>query len=149
VGIVAAVLATVLGTVFGALAGYFGGRTDDFFNWFYSIFTAIPYLLLILAVAAVQQKGVGTIILILAFTGWTGPFRLMRAEYLKHKTVNMCGLPSHRAHWRKMFVHIFPNVSHVALVQSSILVVGFIKSEVILSFSASAFRSAQSRGAAC
>ena len=36
--------------------------------------------------------------------------------------------------WRKMFVHIFPNVSHVALVQMSILVVGFIKAEVILSF---------------
>src|SRR3954462_1691025 len=35
---------------------------------------------------------------------------------------------------RKMFSHIFPNVSHVALVQMSILVVGFIKSEVILSF---------------
>ena len=35
---------------------------------------------------------------------------------------------------RRMFVHIFPNVSHIALVQMSILVVGFIKSEVILSF---------------
>jgi peptide/nickel transport system permease protein len=33
-----------------------------------------------------------------------------------------------------MFTHIFPNVSHVALVQVSILVVSFIKSEVILSF---------------
>ena len=33
-----------------------------------------------------------------------------------------------------MFVHIFPNVSHIALVQMSILVVAFIKSEVILSF---------------
>lgn len=137
VGIVAAVLATVLGTVFGALAGYFGGRTDDFFNWFYSIFTAIPYLLLILAVAAVlQQKGVGTIILILALTGWTGPFRLMRAEYLKHKNREYVWAAQAigASHWRKMAVHIFPNVSHVALVQISILVVGFIKSEVILSF---------------
>jgi peptide/nickel transport system permease protein len=33
-----------------------------------------------------------------------------------------------------MFIHIFPNVSHVVLVQLSILVVAFIKSEVILSF---------------
>ena len=30
-------------------------RVDDFFNWFYSVFTSIPYLLLILAVAAVLQ----------------------------------------------------------------------------------------------
>ena len=33
-----------------------------------------------------------------------------------------------------MFMHIFPNVSHISLVQMSILSVGFIKSEVILSF---------------
>jgi peptide/nickel transport system permease protein len=137
VGLVAAFLATFLGTVFGALAGYFGGRTDDFFNWFYSIFTSIPYLLLILAVAAVlQQKGVTTIILILAFTGWTGPFRLIRAEYMKHKAREYVWAADAigASHWRKMFIHIFPNVSHVALVQVSILVVGFIKSEVILSF---------------
>ncbi|HEY8026175.1 MAG TPA: ABC transporter permease subunit, partial [Burkholderiaceae bacterium] len=38
------------------------------------------------------------------------------------------------SHWRKMFSHIFPNVSHVALVQMSILSVSFIKYEVILSF---------------
>lgn len=137
VGIFAALLATFLGTLFGAFAGYFGGKTDDFFNWFYAIFTSIPYLLLILAVAAVlQKKGVTTIILILAFTGWTGPFRLIRAEYIKHKSREYVWAADAigASHWRKMFIHIFPNVSHVALVQVSILVVSFIKSEVILSF---------------
>ena len=55
-------------------------------NWFYSVFSSIPYLLLILAVAAVlQQKGTLTIVLILGLTGWSGVFRLIRAEYLKHK----------------------------------------------------------------
>ena len=33
-----------------------------------------------------------------------------------------------------MFRHILPNVSHVILVRMSLLVVGFIKSEVILSY---------------
>ena len=137
VGLVAALLATILGTIFGALAGYFGGRVDDIFNWFYSIFTSVPYLLLILAVAAVlQQKGVLTIVLILGLTGWTGTFRLIRAEYLKHKNREYVWAADAigASHLRKMFSHIFPNVSHVALVQVSILVVGFIKSEVILSF---------------
>ncbi|MFZ6772564.1 ABC transporter permease [Undibacterium sp. SXout7W] len=137
VGLIAAFLATLLGTIFGALAGYFGNRVDDFFNWFYSIFTSIPYLLLILSVAAVlQQKGITTIILILAFTGWTGPFRLIRAEYMKHKAREYVWAADAigASHFRKMFIHIFPNISHVALVQVSILVVGFIKSEVILSF---------------
>ena len=30
----------------------FGGWVDDVLNWFYNIFTSIPYLLLVLAVAA-------------------------------------------------------------------------------------------------
>jgi peptide/nickel transport system permease protein len=137
VGLVAALLAVTLGTLFGAVSGYFGGFVDDLFNWFYSIFTSIPSILMILTVAAVlQQKGVMTIVLILGLTGWTGPYRLIRAEYMKHKAREyvMAADAIGASHWRKMFAHIFPNVSHVALVQMSILVVGFIKAEVILSF---------------
>ncbi|MGE5171695.1 MAG: ABC transporter permease [Rudaea sp.] len=137
VGLASAALATFLGTFFGAVAGYYGKWVDDFFNWFYSVFSSIPYLLLILAVAAVlQQKGTLTIILILGLTGWTGVFRLLRAEYLKHKSREYVQAADAigTSNLRRMFVHIFPNVSHVVLVQLSILVVAFIKSEVILSF---------------
>jgi peptide/nickel transport system permease protein len=137
VGIASALLATALGTLFGAIAGYYGRWVDDAFNWFYSVFNSIPYLLLILAVAAVlQQKGMLTIILILGLTGWTGVFRLIRAEYLKHKSREYVQAADAigASNARRMYIHIFPNVSHVVLVQLSILVVGFIKAEVILSF---------------
>ena len=137
VGLMAAALTALLGTVFGALAGYYGRWVDDFFNWFYSIFTAVPYLLLILAIAAVlNQKGTMTVILILGLTGWTGIFRLVRAEYLKHKVREYIQAADAigASHARRMFVHILPNVSHVVLVQLSLHVVLFIKSEVVLSF---------------
>jgi peptide/nickel transport system permease protein len=137
VGLAAAAVAVFIGTIFGAVAGYYGKWVDDFFNWFYSIFSSIPYLLLILAVAAVlQQKGIHTIILILGLTGWTGVFRLIRGEYLKHKAREYVQAADAigASNARRMFVHIFPNVSHVVLVQLSILTVGFIKAEVILSF---------------
>ena len=137
VGLASAAVAVLIGTVMGALAGYYGKWVDDFFNWFYSIFSSIPYLLLILAVAAVlQQKGMLTIILILGLTGWTGVFRLIRGEYLKHKAREYVQAADAigASNARRIFVHIFPNVSHVVLVQLSILTVGFIKAEVILSF---------------
>ncbi|MBQ5950289.1 ABC transporter permease [Massilia sp. ST3] len=137
VGLVAAFVAVALGTLFGAVSGFYGGIVDDLFNWFYSVFTSIPSILMILTVAAVlQQKGVTTIVLILGLTGWTGPYRLMRAEYMKHKAREyvMAADAIGASGWRRMFGHILPNVSHVALVQMSILVVGFIKAEVILSF---------------
>ena len=137
VGLAAALLATLLGTVFGAFAGFRGGWVDDFFNWLYSVFTSIPYLLLVLAVAAVvNQKGVTTVILILGLTGWTGIFRLVRAEYMKHKVREyvLAADAIGASPARRMFVHILPNVSHVVLVQLSLHVVLFIKSEVILTF---------------
>jgi len=137
VGLAAAALAAFLGTVFGAQAGYYGGRVDDFFNWLYSVFTSIPYLLLVLAVAAVlNQKGTVTVILILGLTGWTGIFRLIRAEYLRHRVREyvLAADAIGASDARRMFVHILPNVSHVVLVQLSLHVVLFIKSEVVLSF---------------
>jgi peptide/nickel transport system permease protein len=137
VGLAAAALAVFLGTLFGAQAGYHGGKVDDFFNWLYSVFTSIPYLLLVLAIAAVvDQKGMLTVILILGLTGWTGIFRLIRAEYIKHKVREyvLAADAVGAGHYRRMYVHILPNVSHVILVQLSLHVVLFIKSEVILTF---------------
>ena len=136
VGLVAALFATILGTFLGAMAGYWGGKVNDFLEWFYNIFTSIPYILLILAFAAVFKKGLDTIIVILALTGWTGIYRLVRAEYIKHsareyvKAAQAIGA----SNMSRMFIHILPNASHVILVQLSQHVVQFIKAEVILSF---------------
>ncbi len=137
VGVAAAFLAALIGTLLGAQAGYYGGRIDDFLNWLYGVFTSIPYLLLILAIAAVlNQKGSATVVLILGLTGWTGIFRLVRAEYLKHRSREyvLAADAIGASDMRRMYLHILPNVGHVVLVQLSLHVVLFIKSEVILSF---------------
>jgi peptide/nickel transport system permease protein len=136
VGVFAAVLATLIGTMLGALAGYAGGRIGDFLEWVYNVFTSVPDILLIFAFAAVFGRGIGTVVLILGLAGWTGMYRQVRAEYIKHRTreyvraAEAIGV----SHTARMFVHILPNVSHVVLVRMSLLVVGFIKAEVILSF---------------
>ncbi len=136
VGIFAAVVATVIGTILGAMAGYFGRWVGDFLEWLYNVFTAVPDILLIFAFAAVFGRGLGTVVLILGLTGWTATYRLVRAEYIKHssreyvKAAQAIGA----SHGARMFVHVLPNVSHVILVRLSLLVVAFIKAEVILSF---------------
>jgi ABC-type dipeptide/oligopeptide/nickel transport system permease subunit len=128
--------AILIGTLLGAISGYFGKWVDDILMWFYSIFTSIPDMLLLLSFAVVFQRGIGTLILIFALTSWTSVYRLMRAEFMKHKSreyvqaADAIGAGGSR----KMFLHILPNVSHILLVQFSILTVGLIKSEVVLSF---------------
>jgi peptide/nickel transport system permease protein len=145
VGVTAALCATLIGTLLGALAGFYGGLRNDFLEWLYSVFTSIPSILLIFALAAVLRSGwlgqifaggIWTVVIILAATGWTGMYRLVRAEYMKHRSRQyVLAAEAMGASARsRMFVHILPNVSHVILIQLSLLVVAFIKVEVILSF---------------
>jgi peptide/nickel transport system permease protein len=145
VGLCAALFATLIGTVLGAIGGYFGGRVGDFLEWVYNVFTAIPYILLVFALAAVLKSGplagtlgsgVWTVVIILSLVGWTSIYRLVRAEYMKHSTREYVRAAEAigASHASRMFTHILPNISHVVLVQLSLHVVGFIKAEVILSF---------------
>ncbi len=136
VGVLAALVATLIGTLLGAFAGFFGGKIGDVLEWVYNVFEAIPGILLIFAFAAVFGRGIGTVVLILGLTGWTGLYRQVRAEFIKHgsreyvRSAEAIGAST----WSRMFKHILPNISHVVLVRMSLLVVGFIKAEVILSY---------------
>jgi len=136
VGMLAAVLAALIGTLLGSFAGFFGRKIGDFIEWVYNVFTSIPDILLIFAFAAVFGRGIGTVVLILGLTGWTGIYRQVRAEFIKHSNREYVraaeALGASTA--SRMFRHILPNVSHVILVRMSLLVVGFIKAEVILSY---------------
>jgi oligopeptide transport system permease protein len=145
VGISAALLATLIGTFLGALAGYFGGWVDDAMEWLYNVFTAMPYILLIFALAAVFKSGplaktftngVAPVVIILSLVGWTSIYRLVRAEYIKHRGREYVRAAEAigASHLSRMFGHILPNISHVVLVQLSLHVVAFIKTEVILSY---------------
>ncbi len=136
VGLAAAVVASVIGTVLGAFGGFFGGKVGDLMEWVYNVFTSIPDILLIFAFAAVAGRGVQSVVVILALTGWTGMYRQVRAEFIKHagrdyvRAADAIGASTAS----RMFRHILPNVSHVILVRMSLLTVGFIKAEVILSY---------------
>jgi len=136
VGVAAAVVATLIGVLMGAFGGFFGGKVGDLLEWVYNVFESIPNILLIFAFAAVVGRGVESVVIILALTGWTGMYRQVRAEFIKHasrdyvRSAEAIGASS----MSRMFKHILPNVSHVVLVRMGLLTVGFIKAEVILSY---------------
>jgi oligopeptide transport system permease protein len=137
VGVAAAIVATLIGTVLGAFGGFFGGKIGDLLEWLYNVFESIPGILLIFAFAAVLKgRGIESVVIILAFTGWTGMYRQVRGEFIKHasreyvRSAEAIGA----SRMSRMFRHILPNVSHVVLVRMSLLTVGFIKAEVILSY---------------
>ena len=61
---------------------------------------------------------------------------MIRGEVLRHKNREYVQAADAigSSHMRKLFVHILPNVSHIIIINASLLFQRAIKSEVILSF---------------
>lgn len=136
VGFFGAGLAVVIGSFFGALAGYFGGKVDDFIVWFYTTIDTIPYILLVVAFSLVMGPSLKTLCIAIGLTSWVGLCRVVRAEFMKHRDREYVqgAFALGASHMRRIFLHIFPNVTHLILINFSLGFVGAVKGEVILSY---------------
>ncbi len=157
IGVVSGVLTCFFGAVLGAVAGFFGGWVDACVVALYTTLESIPELLLLLAFAFVFRKnasfadaydasflnqtlgvsiGLFTIVLAIGLTWWGGVCRTVRGEFIRHRdrdyvvAAKALGVPTRRI----LFRHVLPNVFHLVLISFSLLFIGAIKSEVILSF---------------
>ena len=136
VGLISSFIAIPIGVVLGALAGYFGGWVDEVIVWFYTTFSSIPGIMLLMSIAFVLGKGITTVYIALGLTSWVGLCRLIRGEVMKHKDreyVQAAGALG-AGHGRKLFKHILPNVTHIIIIFTSLQFQIAIKSEVILSY---------------
>ncbi len=136
VGLVTSLISITIGVTLGALAGYFGGKIDEAIVWFYTTFTSIPYIMLVVAIAFILGKGLMTVYLALGLTSWVSLCRLIRGEVMRHKDreyVQAAGAIG-GGDMRKLFVHILPNVLHIVIINFSLSFQTAIKSEVILSY---------------
>ncbi len=136
IGFLTTVLVIPFGTAMGLAAGYFGGKVDAAITWLYSVVVSIPDILLITAISYTLGRGITSMCVALAATSWVGIMRLVRGEVLKHKereyvlAARMLGAGSARI----MFGEILPNVLHVGIVTSSLVLLGAVKFEVILTY---------------
>ncbi|HLG19605.1 MAG TPA: ABC transporter permease [Bdellovibrionota bacterium] len=136
VGLVASVIAIPIGAVLGALAGYFGGRWDELVVWLYSTVESIPSILLLTSLSFVLGRGLTAIYVAVGLTSWVGICRLIRSETLKLKERDyvVAARAMGARHRRLLFRHIFPNVTHLLIIDFSLRFIYAIKSEAILSY---------------
>ena len=136
IGLVTTALVVPFGTTMGLLAGYFGGWVDAFIMWLYSVVVSIPDILLITAISYSLGKGIASMCIALAATLWVGIMRLVRGEVLKHKHKDyvMAARSLGAGPVRIMAAEILPNVLHVAIVTASLVLLGAVKAEVILTY---------------
>lgn len=136
IGLITAVIAIPIGVFLGAVAGYFGGWIDHLVVWFYSTLSAIPNLLLLIAISYALGKGLTAMYIALISTSWIGIARVMRGEFIKHKSRDYVVAADSlgASHFSKIFKHILPNVSHFMILNFSMQFMSAIKAEVILTF---------------
>jgi len=137
IGIVAVGLYVLIGIVIGALAGYFGGWVDSLLSRLIEIMICFPTFFLILTLAAlIRERSIFHVMFIIGITSWTGVARLVRAEFLKHKSLEYVqaaralGVPVRRI----IFGHILPNASAPVLVSATFGIASAILVESSLAF---------------
>jgi peptide/nickel transport system permease protein len=136
IGAMVPLIAVPVGVALGAIAGYYGGAIDAFVVWLFSVISALPYILIVIAISFVLGKGMLAICVAMGSVGWVSLCRLVRAELIKHRereyvlSSKLLGASDAAL----IFRHILPNVMHVAIITASLQVLTAIKSEVVLTY---------------
>lgn len=136
VGFVAMGIAIFIGTLIGALAGFYGGKIDATLMRFVDIMLTIPTYFLILAVIAILEPNIYTIMVVIGLTGWMDVTRLVRAEFftLKERDFVLSARALGAGHLRLIFSHILPNALSPVFIAATFGVAGAILIESGLSF---------------
>lgn len=136
VGLAATFISIVLGTAIGITAGYAGKAPDSVLMRLTDVFLVLPWLPLMLVLAAVLGPSVWNIVLVIGLTGWAGTARLVRAQTLaikerafveRARAIGAGGL-------RIIFRHILPNIFPLVFANTILVTATSILSETTLSF---------------
>ncbi|MBN1678198.1 MAG: ABC transporter permease, partial [Candidatus Thermoplasmatota archaeon] len=137
VGIFSAIIASVLGALVGLYSGYVGGWKDEVIMRANDVVLSIPWLVLMIIVAAMLQKiDLTGIILIIGLTGWSATARMVRAQVLslrerqfieRARAIGSSDLGIIRR-------HILPNSFPLVFANTILTVAVSILSEATLSF---------------
>ncbi|MEM1072143.1 MAG: ABC transporter permease [Planctomycetota bacterium] len=143
VGVIVGLTAVLIGSLLGAAAAFFGGWVDHVVTWLYSIFTSIPQLVLLAVLSFMflsgplqDLRGLPSLFIAFAITYWIGPCRVIRGEAMKIKELEYVQAATAIGFGRFYILvkHILPNTLHLMFINFSLLFVGAIKGEVILTF---------------
>jgi len=136
VGFSSALIAVVIGVLVGAVSGFYRGRVDAVLSRITEFFQTIPAFLLAIILVAVLKPSLGTIVLALGVTSWTGVARLVRAEFLtlREREFVKASVALGAGDLHLIFREILPNAWTPVIVSTALLVANAILSEAGLSF---------------
>jgi peptide/nickel transport system permease protein len=117
-GLAAATLATGIAAVLGITAGYTGGLIDDVVTFLTNVFLTIPAIPLLIVVSGyLKNRGMGTMIVILAAVLWAFEARILRGQALtlKNRDFIQAAKAAGESTPRIVFGELMPNmISRIA-----------------------------------
>ena len=126
----------VVGVFLGSLAGYLGGWVETVVMRVVDVFTAFPFLVMVIAIIAILGPGLTSMYVALTLAGWSAYARIARGEILVIKKAEY--VQAARAlgfsNVRIMFRHILPNIVTPAIIFAMSDIVLVILSTTSLSF---------------
>lgn len=141
IGVISALIAVAIGALLGGMAGYFGGWVDHAVVWLYSTFSSIPWIVLLMVLASMFRgtRFDGTLLPVYAafcISFWISPCRVIRGEVMKLRELEYVQAASAIGFGRMRILlkHVLPNTAHLMFINFSLLFIGAVKAEVILSF---------------
>ena len=137
VGVLSAVIATVLAVAVGLVGGYVGGAVDEVLSVLTNIFLVLPALPLIIVLAGyLPQRGVTSVAVVIAVTGWAWGARVLRAQTLsvRRRDFVQAARASGEGPLRIVFFEILPVLLPVIATSFLATVVSAILAEAGLSF---------------
>jgi len=137
VGLASMLLAILLGIGIGAFAGYYGGLVDNVLMRFTDVILAVPLYLLLFVLSATFTDGTPkSVVVLIAFFGWTYAARLVRGEFLalKEREYVLASRTIGARNFRLMFRHMLPNAAGPIIVNATLLIGANIILESVLSY---------------
>jgi oligopeptide transport system permease protein len=136
IGLAAAVIDLIIGVLWGSISGLLGGRVDNIMMRIADILTAIPYLLAVIILLVVMEKGLVPMIIALSITGWVNMARIVRAEVLsiKNREFVMAAQTLGANTWHLIKRHLIPNAMGAILVTMTLTIPSAIFTESFLSY---------------
>ena len=136
VGVATVLTGGILGSTLGWIAGFYGGLVDRIVMRLADIQLSFPYILLVLALAAVVGPGLWKVILVLGVSSWPIYGRIARGAMLSEKEkeyVQAAKALGFSSLWT-LFFHAVPNTLSSLIVVTTLQVGRMIIAEATLSF---------------
>lgn len=136
VGLSATVISMLVGTLVGVSAGYFGSWIDTVLMRLTDVFLVLPWLPLMLVLAALLGPSVWNIVMVIGLTGWAGTARVIRAQTLtiKERQFMERARSIGAGDGHIILHHLMPNVFPLIFANTILVTAVSILSETTLSF---------------